>query len=350
MGNVFRKGSIDARVAKAFLHDILWTAGLRNVNQRENGDAGWGSGYAPAADKVCKAVINSSFTDVDAEIKQLTTHSFIDSLTNANAKAMWYSEDEIAIALVYLAECLSVYWDDLSATPYEKAAFSKTLLGKYVGQYGRFTSMIPAATVTTSSIPTSNPAAGTKKTSTRTPGQPPKNGYKSSGAQSGNVRDLIGAPGNKLTASGNTIYKITGTNSKSKNTAFVFIKPLEASGALNGTNRIFIGSANGYTDCVCQFDDINDAQNFLNEILTKANIPQNITNLHIKDSKADKNGYYLVGTVYGPCAISASKLNEALEEQIELEDFDTEHTSWDKTFEGNTELTKEELHYYMRKG
>ena len=150
----------------------------------------------------------------------------------------------------------------------QKVEFKKTILGDTVYKYGRVISAVKDKTTSRSS------SGSTASGSTRTSGQPPKNGYKSSGPQSGNVRDLLdlqtngpGTPGQKIHADGPYIYKIIGDNPQSKNTPNVFIKPLSAAGGKGTTNKIFISSGNGYTDCTCYFDDPNDAQAFLDKII-----------------------------------------------------------------------------------
>jgi hypothetical protein len=350
--NVFRKGSMDARKAKAFLHDITFAAGLRSNNQRQNGSVSLPSNLIPSADAVCKEVINRAFNDVDSDIRNLTYVDFGDSLTSARLKAIRFDTDEVARALVYLAECLNVYWDDLNASVHEKETFSKTILGRAVQSYGRFTSMINTTPSAAAQMPTANNAGGTsspRQSSPRVPGQPPKNGYKSSGPQSANVRDLQGTPGSKVFAQGGTVYRIIGDDSQSKNIPTAFVRPLTASGATGSTNKVYVNSGNGYTDCVCWFDDLSEAQSFLNKVVANTTIKSSITNLRIVRNNPDANGYFLVGTEYGVCAISAKKLNEALEETL-IEEIDTENTCWDKQCSESSVENKKELQYYMRKG
>jgi hypothetical protein len=233
-----------------------------------------------------------------------------------------------------MAECLGLYWDDLNATQYEIDTFKKTLLGQAVDSFDRFASKIP--------VP-KQPRA--PRSTTAGTGSVPNNTYKSSGPQSANIRDLHGTAGVKVYAQNTEVYRIIGTNSASKNIPTVFVKPLSPSGNLNGTNKVFVSSGNGYTDCACWFDDLNAAQDFLSKVLANASITNNISNLHIVRNKPDSNGYFLVGTEFGECAISAKKLNEALVEttdeaelmeQTELE----EDNGWERV---GKRITKEEF-------
>ena len=127
----------------------------------------------------------------------------------------------------------------------------------------------------------------------------------------------------------------------------MFIKPLSASGAVGNTNKIFISSGNGYTDCTCQFDDLNDAQDFLDKIIQNNRVPVNVNNLRIVKNKADANGYFLVGTEFGVVAISAKTLNEALEEA--MNESNERQVNWEKATEGYTREQLDELHTWMRR-
>ena len=79
-----------------------------------------------------------------------------------------------------------------------------------------------------------------------------------------------------------------------------------------------------------------------------AEIPNNVTNPRVVKGKADPNGYFLVGTEFGVCAISAKKLNEALNEEVNEEP--TRQVSWEKATEGYTKEQLEDLHTWMRRG
>ena len=56
---------------------------------------------------------------------------------------------------------------------------------------------------------------------------------------------------------------------------------------------------------------------------------------------ADPNGYFLAGTEFGVCAISAKTLNETLTEDST--------GGWEKTTEKYTKEELEELHTWMRR-
>ena len=339
------------KAARAWLHDLTLAAGLRTNNQRGANNAS--SMFLSSADFisnakiVCDELINRDFNNVDSNIRYLSGYRFNATFDDHSRKWLSFKPDAVAKSIVYMAELLQLYWDDTIKTPYEIDEFKKTLLGSAVYKYGRYISAISNKT---------GKASGSKSGSStaKAPGQPPKNNYKQSGPQSGNVRDLRdvngnpgGIPGQKVTANTNYIYKIIGDNPQSKNTPNVFIKPLSAAGAAGNTNKIFISSGNGYTDCTCYFDDPNDATDFLNAILNNNRVPANVTNLRVVKNKADANGYFIVGTEFGPCAVSAKTLNEALTEAIKER---TDTSGWEKATEGYSKEELDELHTWMRRG
>ena len=123
---------------------------------------------------------------------------------------------------------------------------------------------------------------------------------------------------------------------------------MNASGATGNTNKVFFSSGNGYTDCTCFFDDENDAQAFLNKIVAAGRVPANISNPRVVKRNADPNGYFLAGTEFGVCAISAKTLNEALVEAIN-EEIDRP-IDWERATESYTKEELDELHTWMRRG
>lgn len=320
--------------AKAWLHYVTLAAGLRSANHQPN----FSSDFITYAKTICDELINRDFNNIDSAIKHISQYSFRVPIVNGHLK--YLKPEAIAKSIVYMADLVQLYWDDTNKTPYEIDEFKKTLLGQAVYKYGKYISAIPDKKNRAPRIANSTGGTGVAGTA-----QPPKNNYKSSGPQSGNVRDLQGNPNEKVWANGPFIYKIIGDNPQSKNIPNVFIKPLSAAGATGSTNKIFISSGNGYTDCTCYFDEPNDAQAFLDKIIQSGRVPSNVDNLRVVKKQADKNGYFLVGTEFGVCAISAKTLNEALNECA-----DGKLTSWEKATEGYSEKEIEELHTWMRRG
>ena len=338
MPKIFTTPEAEAK-AKRQMRYILIAGGLRSKEPNEDlpHNFSW-SEYLNSAKAVCDELVNRDFTDIDSALNTLRHYA-----PTARNEARFKAEG-FAKAIVYMAELLQLYWDDTLKTPYEIEEFKKTKLGEAVYKYGRYISAIQDKPARASKSTSSASAGATGSTSATTA---PQNGYKSSGAQSGNVRDLRdvnggpGTPGQKVVAAGNYIFRIIGDNPQSKNTPNVFIKPLSPSGATGNTNKVFFSSGNGYTDCTCYFDDENDAQDFLNQMIAANRIPANISNPRVVKRNADPNGYFLAGTEFGVCAISAKTLNEAL-----MEDIDSD---WEKATEGYTKEELEELHTWMRR-
>lgn len=313
--------------AKALLHDITLAGGIRTNNQRSGNTASFMNSFITASQQVCTELSNRDFADIDAAIRIISNHGT--KPLSGNGRWFSFKPEAVAKAIVYMAELVNIYWDDTIRTPYEVDAFKKTLLGVAVYKYGRYISAIkPPKAQKASANSTSSAGA-------------PQNGYKTSGPQSGNVRDLYGNPGDKVYADTNLIYKIIA-DKVGKNTPNVFIKPLSSSGATGNTNKIFISSGNGYTDCTCYFDDPNDAQTFLDKIIAAGRVPANINNIHVAKMKADPNGYFIVGTEFGAVAVSAKTLNEsAVNEDLS--------GGWTKATEGCSKEELDELHVWTRK-
>jgi hypothetical protein len=338
MPKIFTTPEAEAR-AKAQIRYVLIAGGLQTKKPNEDLPYNFRyNQYLDASKVVCDELVNRDFTNIDSALRTLHTYA-----------PGSYKAASFAKAIVYAAELLELYWDDTLKTPYEIDEFKKTMLGEVVYKYGRYISAIqdkPARAARSKSS-----ASAATSTSTNTNTAQPQNGYKSSGAQSGNVRDLRdlnggpGTPGQKLVAGGKSIFRIIGDNPQSKNVPNVFIKPLSASGRTGNTNKVFFSSGNGYTDCTCYFDNENDAQDFLAKMIAAGRIPANISNPRVVKRSADPNGYFLAGTEFGICAISAKTLNEALAEALNEEAND----GWEKATKEYTKEELEELHTWMRR-
>ena len=340
MPKIFTTPEAEAK-ARRQMRYILIAGGLRAKDPNEDLPRSFQySQYLDSAKVICDELVNRDFSDIDSALNTMYRYA-----PSRHGETRLKAEG-FAKAIVYMAELLQLYWDDTLKTPYEIDEFKKTILGNIVYKYGRYISAIQDKP-TKAPKATSNTAGSTSSGTGSAPAAQPQNGYKSSGAQSGNVRDLQdlnggpGTPGQKVTAAGKYIFRIIGDNPQSKNVPNVFIKPLSASGATGNTNKVFFSSGNGYTDCTCYFDDENDAQDFLNKIIAANRVPTNISNPRVVKRNADPNGYFLAGTEFGVCAISAKTLNETLTEEST--------GGWEKATEECTKEELEELHTWMRR-
>lgn len=315
--------SKDKETAKGFLLDVFYAGGLikdgetsvgNNIRYRSMPINYYSKG---AATTLCNELKFRAFDffNVDKALNDLSTRKFYADSTKTSrggSRMIQRSKELLAAYVADFCKDNQIYWDDIhtNKTTYEMDAYKKTVIGGALWDFGCMLSQNinqapPAASSTTT--PTT-----ARRASTRTPGQPPVNNYKQSGPQSGNIRDLHGQPGVKVQANAsgsNIIFCIEGDNAKaSASKAYALIKPLTKGADVNGTNKVFISSSHGYTDCVCYFDDINNANTFLQKCL--AACPANITNLKVVKRRAESNGYFLVGTEFGEVAISAQKMNE----------------------------------------
>lgn len=314
--------------AKSWLFDVFLDGGLLSpaksgprpsVYDRIVGHASRGGLSRLAALNYCKDICaeirDRQFKNLDNELTQLANVKFQSQLGSGGL--IKRSPEHLAAYIAQFCKANGIYWDTEIRSHQEVEEFERTLLGAALKEYGCFTTSedAPASPVSTKAATSSRRAS-----TASTPGQPPKNDYKSSGGQSKNVRDLKGTPGNKIIKT-STMYRIEGVNANSPKTPYAFIRPLKASGAVGNTNKVFVGDPSGYTDCTLFFDDHVAADKVLVFCVNTNAIPANISGLHVSKVAPDRNGYYEVGTEFGNAFIKASKLNEDLDE---VEHFDAD--------------------------
>lgn len=308
----------EERNARSWLHDVFLAGKILDESRAKRADDSDRfynrysnkSRIVAACEDICNEILNRSFKDVQNSLIYVSNYYFYKDFNNT--KTISKGSSVLASYIAWFCKENGLYWDDTMATTYEVELFEKTDLGQAVKDFGCYISMVKPAKTTKKVSTTSG--AGTKS------GQP-KNGYKASGGQSSNVRNLIGTPGVKINISGTEAYCIEGVNANTSKIPAAYIKPLSSSGASGNTNKVFIGDPSGYTDCKLFFAVYTDALNFLSECDNHNITPSNISNLQVVKAKIDKNGYFEVGTEFGPAFIKASKLNEELMEAYE------EHTN-----------------------
>lgn len=347
-------------IAHGFLTDLFYAGGIIdkgtwlaiyakysiNPYQQE-----WYDTYIVGPNKrqseiVCNEILqrNFNFTDVDSALSSLSQKYFKAFATSGKAE-----RKKANILAKYIANFCAetdIIWDDTDKTTYEIDQYKKSLFGSTLYEFNCYLSQKTANT---------NKNAGAVKkakspnqaTSTSTNG--PKNNYKSTGPQSGNARDLVSTPGTKEQLKSSTLYYIAG-DKVNANTPYLYVDPLGNKGASGTTNKVLLGSANGYTDCICFFETQTEAEDFFNSYCTKYNLiidaedPNTGEILSYKSSngkyvniriyyktKLNPSGYYKVNTELGlPCLINAVKLNEDLEDGSQEQPL-TE-SSWEDDF------------------
>jgi len=218
------------------------------------------------------------------------------------------------------------YWSTDNTSSYELESIkNETILGKALWDAEAFTCQVPGSAKTSSS--------NTSNTSTSA-GNPPKSNFKSRGPLSGVAVDLIGQPNQKISLSGK-LYCIVGKDANGKTLDdCVFVRPVEADQKIQqkymvgNTNKVLFGAAKGYGFCPCFFTSLDDAKNFYSKInFNNFKLNQKVDTITIEYKKAQANGYFQVGTEFGPVYISAEKLNESLQEDVKKDEVDITPTA-----------------------
>ncbi len=316
--------------SRGFLLDLFWQGGLISPGDTSIGSSlsnRWTGLNAYSVKKhittVCDEIVQRNFNlfEVDSALKTLASCKFFVDPTAygrvRGSRMVTRSANLIASYIANFCAEQGIYWDDINThkTTTEMEQYKKTLLGEALWEYECFLSQQLAKGNTTTASAASTgiaiPGSARAPRTPKAPGQAPANPYKSSGPQSGNARDLKGKPNQKVYANTNVSFCIMADNAKSSSPAYALVKPLSKQGDNgSGTNRVFVSSSHGYADCTCYFDDINDANAFLAKCMAK-NWGSDISNLRIVKKASERNGYFLVGTEFGTCAISAKRMNEA---------------------------------------
>ena len=215
------------------------------------------------------------------------------------------------------------FWDDSATSTYERDEINNTLIGKILRGFGCFASQ--QAPKTTATQPGTTTATTTRTTTPRAPGQPPVNNFKSRGALSGVAVDLKSIPGQKEQLS-TPIYCVNGVDAAGnvlEDTAY--IRPVEADPksqakyTVNNTNKVLFGKAKGYGYCQVYFTSKQAADDFCMQLIA-ANpaVNANVALIKVCQLKsALANGYFMIGTEFGTVYISASKLNESIQEAVQ---------------------------------
>ena len=226
-----------------------------------------------------------------------------------------------------------LFWDDTKITAIEQDQIYQTDLGQQLYKDKLFVSQQKVIK------PTKTSTQKQQQTQQQTTGQntsPQQSIYKARGPLSGAAIDLISQQNQKEILSGN-IYCILGEDSTGKVLEdCAYIRPVEntqtninkysTADPNDGhiTNKVLFGKAKGNGYCCCYFDNLTDANSFMNKVAQTVNIPSGIAKISVYKKKAQPNGYFKIGTEFGPCYISAAKLNEDLEVDALTEDLNKE--------------------------
>ncbi len=327
-------------IAKSWLHDIFVAGGIYPTPRRAvaSDDYYCMYGTSPHRNKADRTTLCQNATELCGIIKnrKVDTKIFLrlDELLNyfeherflnaLDASRSWSTVTKKASMLAkYLAWFCAeykFYWDDSAASTYEMAEINNTIMGKTLKSFGGFASQhAPKA------AKTSTASSGTPTATPRMPGQPPQNNFKSRGALSGVAVDLKSIPGQKEHLS-TPIYCVNGVDSNGtvlEDTAY--IRPVEADPksqakyTINNTNKVLFGKAKGYGYCQVYFSSKQAADDFCMQLIaSNPGVNPNVTLIKVCQLKsALANGYFMIGTEFGTVYISASKLNESIQEAIQ---------------------------------
>lgn len=332
--------------AKAWMHDVMVIAGILPQNQRKTNPivfTQYSSVPTTPASKICDELINRDFADIDSSINELSLYKFYPDFSTLG-KHKRYKPEDIVKAIVYMAECFNLYWDDTIRTPYEIDEFKKTLLGDAVFKYGRYISAIKDS-------PASRKAASSSGVASA-----PKNDFRQQGPKSSQAFGLVDINGNPIPSGqqGEKVFidkgyalAIRGSVAGKASKVRAVITPLNAKGSSGSKNKVYINASHGYGVGECLFDEMDDAVNFYDQIVLNNRVPSDVTDLQIVKISVDKNGYFLADTEFGICAIAARVLNEEIDKtEIVEEDFGS---GWRKATERYTKEELDDLHSWMRK-
>lgn len=328
-------------LAKSWLHDIFVAGGIYPTPRRVLASEDYWHMYGTNkhrnqasritlcqnATELCGIIKNRKvdakiFLRLDELLAFFETEQFLKSLDSSRG---WDTTAKKASMLAkyigWFCSEYKFYWDDTATSTYERDEINNTIIGKTLKGFACFASQQAPKTTK----PASNATSGNTGTHTpRTPGQPPQNNFKSRGALSGVAVDLKSVPGQKEYLS-TPIYCVNGVDANGtvlEDTAY--IRPVEADPksqakyTINNTNKVLFGKAKGYGYCQVYFTSKQAADDFCMQLIA-ANpaVNSNVALIKVCQLKsALANGYFMIGTELGTVYISASKLNESIQEAV----------------------------------
>jgi hypothetical protein len=306
-----RLGSAEARWSRAVLHDIFEAGGIIKYPKRTY--KANGTMYRKeSAEVICKEIKfrEFNFTGVDNAIRKIAYYSyFYDLHGTTDTKSRQLNEAQIAHILAAFCAENGIFWDDVntSRTTVEMETYTtKTIFGAACWAFECFLSQ-----QADKKTPVAKSAASRGASASRTTGGGPTSGYKSSGPKSSLVVNLVGKPGEKIHPPKSTPLILIRCTSDKPKKQYVYINPLR-------TSSVSLGDPSGYSDCKLFFKTISDAQDAIRLIKSgTVTVPSHITDFSLEKQAVDSNGYFEVETNVGNAYIKASKLNEAIEEDLD---------------------------------
>lgn len=331
------------KIAQAWLHDVFvlggWIAPKRAIVENDYrymyGNRNYyKENYRPAAKKIVEAIkfrqvdLKKFTEEYDPALEKISSAWFNPDLKNTDwNNGTRKKPDMLARYIAWFCDkngAKGFFWDDTKISSYEREQIKGTILGKALWEMSCFISQPDRNAPVTRA---SSSAGGNTGGATPANNGQPQNGFKSRGPLSSVAVDLISQPGQKEQLSGK-VYCILGLDvNDNELEECAYIRPVEADQKtqqkyiVGATNKVLFGSAKGYGFCPCYFDSLQDANNFLARInLNNFKVNAKVVKATVGSKNALTGGYFKIGTEFGPCYISASKLNESLKEEVKVEE------------------------------
>lgn len=304
----------EATWSRPVVHDILEAGGLLKHSVRTRGENRIKRARLEEYAKVlCDEIKfrNFDFPKTNEALTRISNYVYFTPLHDNDTRKRL---TEIQLAHILAAFCAEqeIYWDDVNTarTTVEMETYYRSYFGKACLDFKCFLSQQAEKKPARSSAPRAASGAST--------GSVPSSGYKTSGPKSGLIKGLIGEPGEKHKfPSYSYLYDIICVSDKKKK-QFVFIDPLAYKSEVN---RVRFGDPSGWSACKLFFETREDAEAAINTIYGSGSfrVPADISGMTPAKQKVDPNGYFKVMTEVGAAYIKASKLNEAIAEEVEAD-------------------------------
>lgn len=310
----------EATWSRAVVHDIFVAGGLVRTSIRTNGTNRISRhGLDEVAKIICDEIKNRvfDFPNVERAIERIASYvSFTPLHDSGESKSL--NANQIARILANACAMQEVYWDDVNTarSTVEMETYTKKPFGKACKDFQCFLSQQAAKKARPMRVAgDAGRAAGRVGGVGRSGGT---SSYKSSGPKSGIIGGLIGEPGEKTTFKGTAyIYDIICESSKKK-TQFVFVDPIAYKSDIN---KVRFGDPSGWSACKLLFETRDEVDAAIAAIRDGGfRIPADVTGFTAAKQKVDPNGYFKIRTEIGEAYIKASKLNEAMKEDLEASD------------------------------
>lgn len=327
--------------AKAWLHDIFVLADSGVVPKRAIAVADYYYMYGdhnyyknrliPHAKTIYNGIkfrqVNVQvFLEIEKALQVFENQKFVSSLaTTYYRDCIKKNASMYARYIAWFCKNYEFWWNDENVSQYEWDEIKKSILGKALWEEGCFISQpLPGASKTRTPRATTNTQGTQSATSVAGNQNQPKNPYKARGPLSNSAVDLLSTPNQKEHLAGPVVFCINGLDANGavlEDTAY--IRPVEADKKTQAkfmsgtTNKVLFGSAKGYGYCPIYFETQAEANDFYAKLQASGiKVNPKVVAMSVCKKKVLSNGYFKIGTEFGPAYVSAEKLNESIQEEL----------------------------------